>query len=93
VRHLLDGVIHIAHDDGSSPWCHGAKGYLHPDLTNVRAMGLKGTVAVEGNRPVIAEADECILEHLWEPREVLAHGTKTPILAEGAMGVVIQVHL
>jgi hypothetical protein len=48
---------------------------------------------VEGNRPVVAELDECVPRYSWEPRAVLAHGTKTPDLAEGVVGVVVHIHL
>jgi hypothetical protein len=86
VRHLLDGVVDLAPNDGSLPQRHGAEGYLHPDLTHIQAMSLKGTTTVEGDRPVFAESDECILELSWEPRAVLAHGLKTPVLVEGIVG-------
>jgi hypothetical protein len=91
--HLLAGVVDLAAKDGSLLQCHGVEGYLHPDLTHIHAMILNGTAAVEGDQPVVAEADECIPEQSWEPRVVLAHGTKTPILAEGRVGVVVHVHL
>jgi hypothetical protein len=93
VCHLLDGVIDLAINDGSLPRCRGVEGYPHPDLTHIQTMILKGTSAVVGDWPVVAEADECIPEQSWEPRAVLAHGTKTPILTEGTVGVVIHVHL
>jgi hypothetical protein len=33
VCHLLDGVIQVASNDSSDPWCCGVNGYLHPNLT------------------------------------------------------------
>jgi hypothetical protein len=64
---------------------HNTVGYLHPDLTHIQDVGLKGTVEIEGYRSIIAEADECVPKHSLEPRSVLARGTKTLILAEGTM--------
>jgi hypothetical protein len=93
VRHLLNGIINLTTDDGSHPWHHGVEGYLHPDLAHIKTMRLKGTAVVEGDRPVVAEADECIPKHSWKPRAVLTHGMKTPVHAEGAVEVVIHVHL
>jgi hypothetical protein len=55
--------------------------------------GLKETAAVEGDQPVVAEVDECVLEHSWESQVVLVRGTKTPVLIEGIVGVVVQAHL
>jgi hypothetical protein len=59
VRYLLDGVIDLTPDDGSYPWCHRVDRYLHPDLTTVQAMGLNRSAAVDGDRPVVAKANEC----------------------------------
>jgi hypothetical protein len=93
VCHLVDGIIKLTVDNKSHPQHHGVKGYLHPDLIDVQAMGLKQTAMVQGGRPVIAEADECIPKHSWEPGVVLAHGTKTHVLSKGVVGKVIHVHL
>jgi hypothetical protein len=93
VRHLLNSGIDLAADDGSLPWHRGVKGYLHPCLIDVQAMGLKGTTTVEGNWPVVAEAKERVPKHLRKPWAVLARGTKTPILTKGTVGVVVHVHL
>jgi hypothetical protein len=90
VCHLLDGVIHLAANDGSLPWCRGVEGYLHQDLTHIQAMGLK---AVDGDQPVVAKSDESAHELLWGPRALSARGMQKPILIEGTMGVVIHVHL
>jgi hypothetical protein len=86
VRDLLDSVVDLALNDGSGPRYHGIKGYLNPNLTTVHAMGLKGSAVVDGDRPIIAEADEFAQQHLWEPQAVSAHGTKTSILTVGAVG-------
>jgi hypothetical protein len=59
----LDGIVKLAANDVSHPWHHGVQGYLHPDLTNVLTMGLKWMAVVEGNIPVVAEADKCIPQH------------------------------
>jgi hypothetical protein len=93
VRHLLDGIANLAPDDGSYPWRHGVDGYLYPDLTTVQAMGLKRTAMVDGNRSVVAEVNECAQQHSQKARAVSARGTKISILTEGAVGVVVYVHL
>jgi hypothetical protein len=62
VRHLLDGVVHLAPNDSSLPWFHGVKGYLHPDLTHIQAMGLKRTATIDGYRPIVAELGESAQE-------------------------------
>jgi hypothetical protein len=72
---------------------HGAMGYLHPDLTCTQAVGLKGTTAVDGDRPSVVEADKSAQELTWEPRALSARGLKQAILAECTMRVVIQSHL
>jgi hypothetical protein len=92
MHHLLNGIVDLVSDDGSCPRCRGVDGYLHPDLTIVQAMGLKRTAAVDGNRPIVAEANECAQQHSQETQAVLARGTKLSVLAEGAVGVV-HVHL
>jgi hypothetical protein len=93
VLHLLDDIVNLAPDDGPSPQCRGVKGYLPPNLTNIQAMCLKRMAVVEEDWLVIAEVDECVPKHSWEPQAMLAHGTKTPILADGVVGVVVHVHL
>jgi hypothetical protein len=93
VRHLLDGVINLTPNDGSYPQCCGVDGYLHPDPTIVQAMGLKGLAAVDRDRPIVAEANECAQQHSRKSRAVSARGPKASFLAEGAVGVVFHVHL
>jgi hypothetical protein len=56
-------------------------------------MGLKGTATVDGDRPIRAESNDSDQEFLWKPRVVSARGTEVSILAEGAVGVIIHVHL
>jgi hypothetical protein len=46
---------------------------------------------VDRNQPVVAKSDESAQELSWKPWAVLAHGTKTFVLTEGAVGVVIHV--
>jgi hypothetical protein len=43
--------------------------------------------------PIIAEIEECVVEHSWKPQALLAHGIKSPILGEEEVVVVVQVHL
>jgi hypothetical protein len=57
--HLFDDVINLTTDDDSYPQCRGVDGYLHLDLTTVQAMGLEGSAAVDGDRPIVAKANEC----------------------------------
>jgi hypothetical protein len=56
-------------------------------------MSPKGMAVTEGDRTVVAEVDECIPNHSRKPQAVLACGMKTPVLTEGGVGVVIDVHL
>jgi hypothetical protein len=49
VRHLLDDGVKLVADNGSRPRHRGVKGYLHPDIAHVQAMGLRGTTEVEGD--------------------------------------------
>jgi hypothetical protein len=60
--HLLDGVVHLAPNDSSLPWFRRVQGYLHPDLTHIQAMGLKGTAMIDGYRPTVGESDESAQE-------------------------------
>jgi hypothetical protein len=93
VCHLLDGVVNLAAGDGSRPRHHGVEGYLHPDPTHIQAMRLKGAATIEGDRPVVVKAEQCIPTRSWKPRAVLASGTKTSIITKRAVGVIIHVHL
>jgi hypothetical protein len=93
VYHLLDGVVDLTPDDNSYPQCHGVDGYLHPNLITVQAMGLKGLTAVDGDWPVVAELNERSQQHSRKTQAVSASGSKTSVLTEGAMGVVVHVIL
>jgi hypothetical protein len=93
VCHLLDGVVNLSTGDDSRSRHHGVEGYLHPNLTHIQAMGLKGAAMIEGDRLIVVEAEECIPTRSWKPRTVLARGTKTSIIAKGTVGVIIHVHL
>jgi hypothetical protein len=48
---------------------------------------------VDWNIPVVSEVKERIVYHLQEPGAMLAYGTPPPILGDGDVGVVIQVHV
>jgi hypothetical protein len=91
VYHLLDGVIDLTPNDNSYSQCHGVDGYLHSNLITVQAMGLKGSAAVDGDQPIVAEVNERSQQHSRETQAVSASGSKTSVLTEGAMGVVIHV--
>jgi hypothetical protein len=56
-------------------------------------MGLKQSAVIDGDRPVVAKVNECTQQHSQEAQTVSAHCPKTTVLTEGAVGVVVQVHL
>jgi hypothetical protein len=56
-------------------------------------MGHRHMTAVDRNVPVVAELEEYVVQHSWELRVMLAHGTMAPILSDGYVGVVFYVHL
>jgi hypothetical protein len=90
---LLDGIIQLDVDDSCHPWLCWVEGYRHADLTPILAMGHKHASAVDRNIPVVAKLAECVVQHSRDPRAMLAHGTKAPILNDGDVGVVVHVHL
>jgi hypothetical protein len=90
---LLDGLIQLDPDDDCHPWLHRVEGYHHVDLALVLAIGHRHTTTVDRNVPVVAELAECVIQHSWEPRSMLAHGAKAPILNDGDVGVAVHVHL
>jgi hypothetical protein len=93
VHHLLDNIVNLTSNDGSYPRYCGVDGYLHPDLTTVQAMGLKWLAAVDADRSIVTEENECAQQHSRKAWAVWAFGPKTTVLADGAVGVVIHVHL
>jgi hypothetical protein len=56
-------------------------------------MGHRHATAVDRSVPVVAELTECVVQHSQKPQVVLARGAKAPILSDGDVGVVVQVHL
>jgi hypothetical protein len=90
---LLDGLIQLDPNDGFHPRLRRVEGYYHADLALVLTMGHKHATAIDRSIPVIAELAEYVVQHSWEPRAVLAHGAKAPILSDGDVGVVVHVHL
>jgi hypothetical protein len=90
---LLDSLIQLDPDDGCHPWFHQVKGYQHADLALVLAMGHRHATAIDRSVSVVAELAECVVQHSWEPRAVLARGAKAPILSDGDVGIVVNVHL
>jgi hypothetical protein len=48
---------------------------------------------VDRNVPVVAEVEECVIQHTWKPQAMVACGAKSPILKDGDVGVVVLVHL
>jgi hypothetical protein len=89
---LLDGLIQLDPDDGCHPWLRWIEGYHHVNLALVLAMGHRHVTAVDRNVPVVAELEECVVQHSQKPWAVLARGAKAPILGDGYMGVVVHVH-
>jgi hypothetical protein len=49
-------------------------------------MGRRNVTAVDRNVPVVAEPEECVLQHSREPCVMLARGTKALILSDGDVG-------
>jgi hypothetical protein len=83
---LLDGLIQLDPDDGCHPRLCRVEGYHHVDLALVLAMGHRYATVVDRSVPVVAELAECVIQHSWEPRAMLAHGAKAPILSDGDVG-------
>jgi hypothetical protein len=90
---LLDGLIQLDTNDGCHSQLRQVKGYHHIDLALVLAMGHRHATAVDRTTPVVAELAECVVQHSREPRVMLGHGAKAPILSDGDVGVVVHVHL
>jgi hypothetical protein len=80
-------------NDSCHPRLRRVKGYHHIDLAPLLAMGHRHATAVDRDVPVVAELAECVVQHSWEPRVMLARGAKAPIQSDGDMGVVVHVHL
>jgi hypothetical protein len=93
VSRLLDGSVRFAADDGPHPWILLVEGYHHASLAYVQAIGHGQATEVDRYFPVVAEAEKCVVKHSWEPWAMLARGTKSPVLDEEEVGVVIHVHL
>jgi hypothetical protein len=93
VGRLLNGGGRLTADDGPCPRILLVEGYRHTGLTYVPAIGHRKAAVVDRDFPVIAEMEECVVEHSPETRAMLAHRTKPPILGEEEVGVVIQAHL
>jgi hypothetical protein len=90
---LLDGLIQLDPDDSCHPQLHRVEGYHHVDLTLVLTMGHRHAAAVDKSILVVAELAECVVQHSWKTRAMLAHGEKAPIRSDGDVGVVVHVHL
>jgi hypothetical protein len=90
---LLDGLIQLDPDDSCHPQLHRVEGYHHVDLALVLAMGHRHAAAIDMSVPVVADLVECVVQHSWKPRVMLARGAKAPIRSDGDMGVVVHVLL
>jgi uncharacterized protein (DUF342 family) len=84
----VDGVININPDDSCHPWLLWIDRNGHADLILLHAMSRGHVSTVDQN-----EVEKCALQHLREPRVMLARGTQPSILSDGDMGVVAHVHL
>jgi hypothetical protein len=93
VSRLLDSSVGLAIDDGPHPQILLVEGYRRTSLAYVQTIGHRQAAAVDRDIPIVAETKECVVEHSWEPRPVLARGTKSPILDEEEVGIFIHVHL
>jgi hypothetical protein len=71
---LLDGLIQLDPDDSCHPRLRRFKGYHHIDLAPLLGMGHRHATAVDRDVPVVAELAECVVQHSWEPRAMLARG-------------------
>jgi hypothetical protein len=94
VGHLLDGAVGLTTDDGPRPWILLVEWDRHAGLAYVQAIGHRQAATVNRDFPVVANTEECVVEHLREPiehfrepRAMLARGTKPPILSEEEVGV------
>jgi hypothetical protein len=56
-------------------------------------MGRRHVTTVDSNIPVVAELTYCVVQHSQEPRPMLAHGSKAPILSDDDVMVVVHVHM
>jgi hypothetical protein len=90
---LLNSLIQLDADDDRSPWLRQAKGYHHADLAPFLTMGRKHATTVDRNVPIVAEVEDCVVQHAWKPRVILARGANAPILSDSDVGVVVHVHL
>jgi hypothetical protein len=90
---LLDGLIQLDPDESCHPQLHRVEGYHHVDLALLLAMGHRHETVVDWSVPVVAKLAECIVQHSWKARAMLARGSKAPILSYGDVGVVVHVHL
>jgi hypothetical protein len=91
--HLLDSAVELTAYDGPHPWDHWVERYHQADLPHNQAMGPGQTAAVERVVPIVAKMMECVIQHSWKPRAVLYHGSRSPVLSEGEVVVVVHVHL
>jgi hypothetical protein len=89
---LLDGLIQLDPNDSCHTRLHRV-GYHYVDLTLVLAMGHRHAAMVDRSVPVVAELAECVVQHSWKTRAMLAHGAKAPIRSDGDVRVVVHVHL
>jgi hypothetical protein len=83
---MLDGLIQLDPDDSYHPQLHRVEGNHHVDLTLVLTMGHRHAAAVDRSVPVIAELAECVIQHSWKTRVMLAHRAKALICSDGDVG-------
>jgi hypothetical protein len=92
MSYSLNGGIGLTADDGPHPQMLLVEGYHHTGIAYVPAIDHRQAASVDRDFPIVAEAEECIVEHSWEPWAMLAYGTKSPILGENEVGVFVHVH-
>jgi hypothetical protein len=69
---LLNGLIQLNPDDSCHPRLHRVEGYHYVDLALVLAMGHRHAAAVDRSVSVVAELAECVVQHSWKTRTMLA---------------------
>jgi hypothetical protein len=93
VSRLLDCSVGLTANDDPCRWILLVEGYRHAGLTYVHAIGHRQTAAVDRDFLIVTETEECIVKHSQETRAMLAYGTKSLILYEEGVRVVVHVHL
>jgi hypothetical protein len=71
----------------------GVKWYHHANLAPVQVVNPGQSTTVDQSVLVITKADECVIQHSWEPRAMQVRETQSPILGEVKVRVIIRLHM